>query len=101
MHGSSGRSERAAGTVAVFLLAGLAAAVISAQKAHAMYAAFWCYPAVLGCQLVLPPRHGRVCSLTLFAVTVAMTHGRIGEDLEVRFLLSLGFVVGIGDTTGA
>jgi diguanylate cyclase (GGDEF)-like protein len=46
--------------------------------------------------LVLPPRHGRVCSLTLFALTVAMTHGRIGADLEVWFVLSLGFVAGIG-----
>ena len=78
-----------------FLLFPILAALTISLKTQGIYGAFWCYPAVIFCYFALPMRVAGACSLTLLALSAVMLDRYIGAGVAIRFVISLGFVIGI------
>ena len=58
-----------------------------------MHGALWCYPGVLMCYFVLPRHWAIAGSLSLLAVAAPMVMMSLGQDISLRFVVSLAMTI--------
>ncbi len=76
-----------------FLLVPTVAAIGISLKTDAIYGALWCYPGVLMCYFVLPRRWAIAGSLGLLAVAAPLVLMSLGQDIALRFVVSLALTI--------
>ncbi len=76
-----------------FLLVPVVAAIGLSLWGDGIHGALWCYPGVLLCYFVLPRRFAIAASLTLLAGASPMVLYSLGEEIAVRFAVSLALTI--------
>ncbi|MBY0511780.1 MAG: GGDEF domain-containing protein [Rhodospirillaceae bacterium] len=76
-----------------FLLLPTIAAIGLSLKTQGIHGALWCYPGVLLCYFVLPRRMAIGSSLALLAVAAPMVLASQGQDIALRFVISLALTI--------
>jgi len=76
-----------------FLLLPTVAAIAISLVGDAMHGALWCYPGILLCYFVLPRRFAIAASLLLLAGASPMVLQSLGEEIAVRFAVSLALTI--------
>jgi len=76
-----------------YLLVPVVAAIGISLTVNGMHGALWCYPGVLLCYFVLPRRWAVAGSLALLAVAAPIVLMSLGQDIAVRFVVSLALTI--------
>ncbi len=76
-----------------FLLLPTIASIGGTLYDDAMQGAMWCYPGVLMCYFVLARRLAIICSLALLAVAAPMVMMELGQEIALRFTVSLALTI--------
>ena len=76
-----------------FLLLPTIAAIGTSLMTDAIHGALWCFPGVLLCYFVLPRRIAIGASLTLLAVSGPMVLVSLGQDIALRFVVTLALTI--------
>jgi diguanylate cyclase (GGDEF)-like protein len=76
-----------------WLLLPTIAAIGLSLRAQGILGALWCYPGVLLCYFVLPRRLAIASSLGLLAVAAPMVMFNLGQEIAIRFVVSLALTI--------
>ncbi len=76
-----------------FLLLPTVAAIGTSLRTDAIHGALWCFPGVLLCYFVLPRRLAITASLFLLAVSAPMVLLSLGQDIALRFVVTLALTI--------
>ena len=76
-----------------FLLLPTVAAIGTSLRTDAIHGALWCFPGVLLCYFVLPRRRAIAASLFLLAVSAPMVLLSLGQDIALRFVVTLALTI--------
>jgi len=76
-----------------YLLIPVVAAIGISLTVNGMHGALWCYPGVLLCYFVLPRRWAVAGSLGLLAVAAPIVLMSLGQEIAVRFVVSLALTI--------